>query len=171
MAYTRGEVYAWDDGERIHIWVENGDDGCLDSVWAENHANPAGVALPMKRFDELVAMRHADLVESGKLREAQQRALRRHGGNGGAEALQRLIGQDREGEMTETTATTADGQMVLQFGHDIRLTAFRYRHNPGGELAIRQQMGDGMLTGYMFELSDEQCRALVEALREDDDAE
>ena len=168
MAYTRCELYAWEDGERIHIWAENGNDGCLDSIWAENHVNPAGVALPLKRFDELVVLRHAELVESGKLAKAQRRALKRHGGNGGAEALKQMM--DR-GSRSENMIATTNGSVVLQFGHDIRLTAFRYRYRPGGQLSIRQQMGDGTFTGHLFELSDEQCRALVDALREDDDAE
>jgi hypothetical protein len=90
----------WRDENHIHLWVENGDDGWDDSVWFEGRetmtngdSHPSGVQLRLETFDELVAMRLAQLLEERALSAAVDRALERNAGNGGCLALQQYAGQ------------------------------------------------------------------------------
>lgn len=74
----RFPVYAWGDGERIHLWAraENDDGvtafdpvhgGMVESTESQREATWAypdfagGIAMPMDVWDELVVMRYAEL--------------------------------------------------------------------------------------------------------------
>ena len=61
MSYLRGRYYIWADGERTHLWAEDGSDHWADSGWASDahgkrHAgreNASGVSIPESVLDEL----------------------------------------------------------------------------------------------------------------------
>jgi hypothetical protein len=100
MSYMRGRHYLWDDGNRLHLWVADGYDGWEESVWAEHFAGvapaddsegsrPSGVAIGQGAMDEYVVMRLAELVQEGLVVAAIDRALTKHRGNGGCQALDR----------------------------------------------------------------------------------
>lgn len=96
MSYMRGEVYAWADGNGIlHLWVEDGRDGFEESGWAKGKSHPAGVGLPMDDWDELVVMRYEEMKRDRLVREARIRAVAKHAGNGGCEALEDRMGRER----------------------------------------------------------------------------
>jgi hypothetical protein len=89
MSYMRGDRYLWCDGTHLHFWAADGSDGWAKSGWVEDRGEEAsGVALPLEVVDELVVMRLAELVEAGAFAAAVERALSRHGGNGGCVALE-----------------------------------------------------------------------------------
>jgi hypothetical protein len=102
MSYMRGAHYLWRDDHQIHLWSRAGYDGWDQSVWAAGHTidtdeaperptpAPSGVALPQEVADEYVLLRLAELVAAGRAAAALDRALERHGGNGGAAALAQL---------------------------------------------------------------------------------
>ena len=88
MAYLRGDTYVWSSGDRVHLWVGDGDDGWRESGWATGRlADAAGVAVEQNTMDEYVVMRFAELREEGRVRDVSARALVKHGGNGGCVAL------------------------------------------------------------------------------------
>lgn len=96
MSYMRGETYVWTDGEGgLHIWSKR----------RGQHNDPpykSSVVLTAEEFDELVAMRFAELRESGKLHEVLARAKSRWTGNGGCMALSRAdSAQSNRGERPE----------------------------------------------------------------------
>jgi hypothetical protein len=33
MSYIRGDTYIWHDGENVHLWSADGNDGWDQSVW------------------------------------------------------------------------------------------------------------------------------------------
>lgn len=65
VAYMRGTFYVWSDGDNMHI---------------------NGVVMPGERFDELVAMRWAEMTP-GEKHQAKSDAVEYHGGNFGCVAL------------------------------------------------------------------------------------
>jgi hypothetical protein len=93
----RGKHYLWSDGQLLHIWVADGDDGWNDSGWAATtqprttktkprragNKCPSGVGIPEKIMDEFVVMRLAELVAEGRAETAIRRACKRHAGNVG----------------------------------------------------------------------------------------
>lgn len=94
VSYMRGGYYLWRDDERVHVWVADGYDGWDESIWAEPRAaetdvgaRPSGVGVPQAVADEYAVMRVAELLRDGGLAAAVDRALVRHAGNGGCEAL------------------------------------------------------------------------------------
>src|SRR5688500_3965164 len=99
MSYMRGTHYLWRDDGQVHLWAAAGYDRWDQSAWALGHGvdtdaapergypSPSGVALPQAVADEYVLLRLAELVESGAAVATLDRALERHGGNGGARAL------------------------------------------------------------------------------------
>jgi hypothetical protein len=89
MAYLRGNNYVWSDGDRVHVWVRDGDDGWNDSVWADGASSGAsGVAIDSNVMDEFVMMRLAELVRDRAASAAAERAIQRDNGNGGCVALE-----------------------------------------------------------------------------------
>src|SRR5690242_6516040 len=91
MSYTRGPIYTWTDSdERLHVWVAGEPDGYADSSWGVGYAERGepvnGVVLPPALFDELVAMRWAQMTAAER-EAASQRAVANWHGNGGCAAL------------------------------------------------------------------------------------
>ena len=98
MSYILGRQYVWGDATYIHIWSAEGYDGWNESSWAQGFEGPtdrrsaafglpSGVSVRQKVADEYVAMRMAELVATGELGAAIDRALASHGANGGCQAL------------------------------------------------------------------------------------
>ena len=78
MSYMRGDVYIWADGERVHFWAADGEDGWEESGWAEGRAtrsslgaggpaSASGVCLRQEIADAYAMMRLAELVDAGAL--------------------------------------------------------------------------------------------------------
>lgn len=100
MAYMRGKFYIFTSGGspkdyRVHLWVARSEPRLKESGWAESYGvdRVAGASLPEDVLDELVVMRYAQLQEESRVEQAAQRALRKHGGNVGCDALCRQYGQ------------------------------------------------------------------------------
>lgn len=91
MSYMRGRHYLWRDDSHLHVWVANGQDGWKESGWSESHldADASGVGIPLAVIDDFVAMRLAELVDSGVVEQVVDRALSRYHGNGGCIALEK----------------------------------------------------------------------------------
>lgn len=70
MSYMRGRFYVWSDGESIHI---------------------NDVVMPDELFDQLVAMRWAEMTAVEK-QTARKAAVSNFGGNFGCEALCKAMG-------------------------------------------------------------------------------
>ena len=98
MPYMLGRQYVWVDDTHIHIWSAEGFDGWDESSWAQGFevptdrrsaafGRPSGVSVRQKVADEYVAMRMAELVATGELSAAMDRALASHGENSGCQAL------------------------------------------------------------------------------------
>jgi hypothetical protein len=92
MSYTRGDTYIWPSGDRVHLWVADGDDGWAESVWNEGRPHPraSGVGVPQEVMDEFVVMRFAQLLRARQVGSAVDRALAKHAGNGGCVALEQI---------------------------------------------------------------------------------
>lgn len=92
MSYMRGDIYIHQSADDdVHIWSTTGNDGWRESVWGEGcDESASGVAISGEIFDELVAMRLAELLGEKKLRAAVERALQKWEGNGGCAELVRL---------------------------------------------------------------------------------
>jgi hypothetical protein len=86
------------DATHVHLWSAEGYDGWDESSWNQGFeaptdrrsaafGRPSGVSVPQKVADEYVAMRMAELVATGELGSAMERALAKHGGNSGCRAL------------------------------------------------------------------------------------
>ena len=92
MSYTRGDNSLWSGGERVHLWIADGEDNWAECVWNEGnpHPRPGGVAVAQDVMDEYVVMRFAELVRDKQVGPAVERALARHTGNGGCGALATL---------------------------------------------------------------------------------
>jgi hypothetical protein len=93
-----GRQYMWVDATHVHIWSAEGYDGWDESSWAQKFeppserrsaafGRPSGVSVRQKLADEYVAMRMAELVATGELSEAMDRALANHRENSGCQAL------------------------------------------------------------------------------------
>lgn len=100
MSYMRGKYYIFTSGDsekdyRVHLWVAGEELSLKESGWAESYGvdRVAGASLPEAVLDELVVMRYAELQEENKVEQAVQRALRKHGGNVGCDALCRQYGK------------------------------------------------------------------------------
>ncbi len=98
MSYMVGRQYVWVDANSIHIWSAEGYDGWDESSWSKGFeaptdrrssafGRPSGVSVRQKVADEYVAMRMAELVATGELNAAMDRAVANHGGNSGCQAL------------------------------------------------------------------------------------
>jgi hypothetical protein len=76
MSYMRGDIYAWvgEDGE------------------GQEHMTINDVSMPLEQFDELVAMRHAEMTDEEKY-DAEQRAVEKWGGNFGCNDLAAALGK------------------------------------------------------------------------------
>src|SRR5512144_1970620 len=105
MTYMRGRYYIFTTGEspkdsRVHLWVATSEPRLKDSGWAASYGvdRVAGASLPEDVLDELVVMRYAQLQEEDKVEPAVQRALRKHGGNVGCDALCRQYGKSTSGD-------------------------------------------------------------------------
>jgi hypothetical protein len=90
----RGKYYIWTSGisekeYRVHFWVANDDRLMRNSGRAEQFKEEQimGVWIPEKVFDELVVMRYAQLQEEARVAQAEKRAMRKHAGNVGCQAL------------------------------------------------------------------------------------
>jgi hypothetical protein len=90
----RGKYYIWTSGisekeYRVHLWAASDDRLLRNSGWAQQFKEEKimGAWLPEKVFDELVVMRYAQLREAGKVDRAEKRAMRKHAGNVGCQAL------------------------------------------------------------------------------------
>lgn len=63
----RGPIYAWGDGEDVHIWVAGyPDDAYEESVWAADYPGVArqGIRLPAAAFDAIVMRRWSQMSEA-----------------------------------------------------------------------------------------------------------
>jgi hypothetical protein len=95
MSYMRGDYYVWHDGLNVHLWAVNGNDGWAEANWAcdddgnllPERRNASGVGIPEPVLDELVMMRLAELLEEQSAVNAIERAITKHDGNGGCQAL------------------------------------------------------------------------------------
>lgn len=89
MSYLRGKTYIWGDGQWMHIWDDEGQDGWRESVWGHEIAGEeaSGVAVRYETLDRFVAMRFAEIVEEGRLAEVIEQSVN---GNFGSYALERL---------------------------------------------------------------------------------
>jgi hypothetical protein len=98
MSYIRGRTYLWVDETYVHFWSAQGYDGWDESSWVQEFqgpsdrrsaafGRPSGVSLRQKVADEYVVMRLAELVATGELGAALDRALTNHGENSGCRAL------------------------------------------------------------------------------------
>ena len=101
MSYMRGDNYIWHDGENLHIWVADGQDGWDQSVWhtgvtgkepsdeeeSNSGVKASGVMISESVLDEFVVMRLAQMIEERKAPEAINRAISKWSGNGGCVAL------------------------------------------------------------------------------------
>ena len=90
MAYLKGEPYVWSDGEKLHIWSINGNDGWSEIEGMYGIPEASGVALAEKHADEFAVMRFAELIKEGRLSSTIERTLQQWSGNYGACALQEL---------------------------------------------------------------------------------
>ena len=79
MSYTRGDWYCWSDGDCMHIWGP--------PAGAEDRPK---VAVPTALFDQLVAMRWAEMTERQR-RSASRRAVANWRGNVGCWELARQV--------------------------------------------------------------------------------
>lgn len=86
MSYIRGDYYTFvsasGDGEHINFMFSEG-----------------STSMPLEIFDELVAMRVAEMIEEGKLEAAAERAIQKYSGNVGCSALREHRGLKSWGEM------------------------------------------------------------------------
>jgi hypothetical protein len=89
MAYLRGSTYIWSDGERVHLWSQDGLDHWRDTEFGR-HPEASGVALRQETLDHFVCMRLAELVAAGKLEATVRSALAEAAGNFGCSALSEL---------------------------------------------------------------------------------
>lgn len=99
MSYMRGNHYLWRDDTRVHPWARDGYDAWDESGWmpderqppslstSEADSRPSGVGVHQDVMDEYVVMRFAELIRDGLVPGAVDRALRKHSGNGGCQAL------------------------------------------------------------------------------------
>ncbi|HJR15415.1 MAG TPA: hypothetical protein VJ808_01075 [Gemmatimonadales bacterium] len=98
MSYMLGRQYVWVDATHVHIWSAEGYDGWDESSWTRSFetpndrrsaafGRPSGVSVRQKVADEYVVMRMAELVATGELSAAMDRALANHGENSGCQAL------------------------------------------------------------------------------------
>jgi hypothetical protein len=98
MSYIRGRTYLWVDETHIHFWSAEGYDGWDESSWMQAFQDssdrrsaafgrPSGVSLRQKVADEYVVMRLAELVATGELGAAMDRALATHAENSGCRVL------------------------------------------------------------------------------------
>src|SRR5260221_14009223 len=81
----RGEFYVWSDGANIHIDAHRPQ---LDSDWPSRDM----AMMPLQIFDELVAMRWAQLA-TGERVSAMKRAVANYSGNVGCDALCKAMGK------------------------------------------------------------------------------
>ena len=100
MSYMRGDVYIWADGERVHFWAADGEDGWEESGWAEGRAtrsslgaggpaSASGVCLRQEIADAYAMMRLAELVDAGALGATIDRSWALGGTKFGCAALGR----------------------------------------------------------------------------------
>jgi hypothetical protein len=98
MPYMLGRQYVWVDATHIHFWSAEGYDGWDESSWAQGFEGPSdrrsaafglpsGVSVRQKVADEYVVMRMAELLATGELSAAMDRAVANHGENSGCQAL------------------------------------------------------------------------------------
>lgn len=83
MSYMRGQYYVWSSANSVHIWIAQSDDS-FGSIWAANFKEKTGVSMPHKIFDELVAMRWAEMTKSQK-KQAIKRSIKKWSDNGGCD--------------------------------------------------------------------------------------
>ncbi len=98
MSYMLGRQYVWVDETHVHFWSAEGYDGWDESSWVQQFESPSGrrsaafgrpsgVSLRQKVADEYVVMRMAELVSTGDIGAAIDRALAQHGAHRGCQAL------------------------------------------------------------------------------------
>lgn len=90
MAYTKGSTCIWSDGDRLHVWCEEGLDHWQSIPAYGDKPDASGVHIPESVADEFAVMRFAELVKSGDVSAVIERALARWGGNFGCAALEEL---------------------------------------------------------------------------------
>ena len=89
MAYLRGSTYIWSDGDRVHLWSQDGLDHWHDTGFGQYPA-ASGVAVREEILDQFVCMRFAELVAAGKLELTIRNAVNAASGNFGCDALSAL---------------------------------------------------------------------------------
>lgn len=101
MSYMLGRQYVWTDDTHVHFWSAEGYDGWDESSWVQQFeapsdrrsaafGRPSGVSLRQKVADEYVVMRMAQLVSTGEIGAAIDRAIASHGAHKGCQALTSL---------------------------------------------------------------------------------
>lgn len=88
MAYFRGSTYIWSDGERLHIWLEDGREDLSELEKYDDKPNAVGLELPESVADQFAVMRFAELLKLGVLDEVIDQAV--GVGNFGSRALEEL---------------------------------------------------------------------------------
>ena len=107
MSYMRGNNYIWHDGENLHFWMADGNDGWDQSVWytgvtgkepddeeeSDLDVKASGVMISESLLDEFVVMRLAEMIEERKALEAIKHAVSKWTENGGCLALNKRVAQ------------------------------------------------------------------------------
>ena len=88
MAYFRGSTYIWSDGERLHIWLEEGREDLSEFERYSDNPNAVGLQLPESVTDQLAVMRFAELLKLGVLEDVIDQSI--GGANFGSRALEEL---------------------------------------------------------------------------------
>ena len=95
MSYIRGDYYSWVgtlSGSPEEIEGRSGRSEEHDYI--QMNANGRSIEMPLEIFDELVAMRYAEMIEEGIIEDVELRAIEKYDGNIGSWALQRKHGKD-----------------------------------------------------------------------------
>lgn len=97
-SFMRGKYYVWVGSSKnidyIYLWC--GHDKAVDqSYWKDEMAKTSmvmGTSMPLKKFDELVAMRWAQMG-SQQQKVSEKRALEKYSGNIGCDMLSKKYGK------------------------------------------------------------------------------
>jgi len=85
---------AYINDTKYYVFRGGGDDTAIeDCIYIKDKVTQKTLAIPVSLFDELVAMRHPQLVEGMGLEKVQYRTYKKHAGNTGVDALARVLGK------------------------------------------------------------------------------
>lgn len=89
--HNRKKKMAFVNNEEFYVWRGGGETG--DELYISFKRQGVETSIPVVLFDELVVMRHAQLLENLMLDKIQKRAYKNHYGSLSCEALARLMGK------------------------------------------------------------------------------